>query len=115
MSDAADAESTERDAEDRAEIEAIRQALANSGTALAVAARLNAGVMEESGLDVRTLHLVRSAALAASGAAPVSWAANLELMEGDVTSDELMGTLIAIAPVIGTARYMQAVTAITES
>ena len=48
MSDAADAEATERDAEDRAEIEAIRQALANSGTALAVAARLNAGVMEES-------------------------------------------------------------------
>ena len=45
----------------------------------------------------------------------MSWAANLELMEGDVTSDELMGTLIAIAPVIGTARYMQAVTAITES
>ena len=110
MSDAQDQE-----AEDRAEIEAIRQAIANSGTAMSVAARLNAGVLEESGLDVRTLHLVRSAALAASGAAAVTWATNLELMEGDVTADELMGTLIAIAPIIGTARYMQAVTALTET
>jgi GTP cyclohydrolase I len=54
----------EQDAEDRAEIEAIRQAMANSGTPMSVAARLNAGVLEESGLDVRTAHLVRAAALA---------------------------------------------------
>jgi 4-carboxymuconolactone decarboxylase len=105
----------EQDAEDRAEIEAIRQAMANSGTPMSVAARLNAGVLEESGLDVRTAHLVRAAALAASGASPITWTANLELMEGDVTADELMGTLIAVAPIIGTARYMQAVTAITDA
>lgn len=99
----------ESEAEQRAEIDAIRDRIANLPNALGVAAQLNQGVIEGSDLDLRTLFLVRAAAMAASGMPKVGWEVNLELMDGEVTADELEGTLVAIAPIIGTARYLEAV------
>lgn len=108
MSDAGDTEATE--AAERAELEDIRERLAGLPGAIAVAAMMNDGIVDKAGLDLRTFHLVRAAAMAAAGASKAGWEVNLELMEGEVTADELEGTLVAIAPIIGSARYLQAVT-----
>ena len=98
------------EAEERAEIEAIRARLADLPNALAVAAKLNENVVQDAGaLDLRTLHLVRVAAMAAVGMPKVGWEINLELMDDEVTADELDAALVAIAPIIGTARYLEAV------
>lgn len=108
MSDDMDLDHTE--AEDRAEIEEIRSRLADLPNALGLAARLNGGVVEDAAaLDVRTLHLVRVAAMAAVGMPKLGWEVNIELMQDEVSADEVDATLAAIAPIIGTARYLEAV------
>ncbi|MBS1838778.1 MAG: hypothetical protein JST64_13880 [Actinobacteria bacterium] len=98
------------DDEERAEIEEIRSRLASLPNALGLAARLNGGVLDDAaGLDVRTLHLVRVAAMAAAGMPKLGWEVNVELMEGEVSADDIEATLAAVAPIIGTARYLEAV------
>src|SRR5579871_10408 len=64
---------------------------------------------QESGLDPETFVLLRIAALAAIDAAPASWLANLKAA-GNVNLDpaRVLGTLVAIAPVIGSARVVSA-------
>ena len=65
--------------------------------------------VEASGLDPKTHALVRLSALAALGAAPVSFQSNVEAaLAAGVTDDEIVGTLIAVAPVIGLARVISA-------
>ncbi len=71
------------------------------------------GVIEasfkESGLDPKTFMLVRMAALATLDAAPASWLMNIEASgEAGLDPETILGTLIAIAPVIGTARIVSA-------
>jgi alkylhydroperoxidase/carboxymuconolactone decarboxylase family protein YurZ len=102
------------EAEDRAELEDIRRLLAERSGAVSVAAMMNEGILEKSGLDLRTFHLVRAAAMAATGASKAGWDLNLELMEGEVTAGELEGTLVAIAPIIGSAAFIQAVATLLE-
>lgn len=104
MTDRSDEES------DRADLDAIRDRLSQLPNALGLAAQLNEGAIERSGLDLRTFHLVRAAALAASGSPAVAWEVNLELMEDHVGVDDIEGMLAAIAPIIGTSRYLEAVT-----
>ena len=71
--------------------------------------RMTAGSFEASGLDSETFGLVRMAALASIDAAPASWFANLAAGAGaDIPRERIIGTLIAIAPVIGTARIVSA-------
>jgi len=71
--------------------------------------RMHEGTFEASGLDPATYQLVRLAALATLDAAPMSWLVNLSLDDAaGVTPDQVVGTLIAIAPVIGTARIVSA-------
>lgn len=102
------------DAEERAEIEDIRARIGNLPNALGLAARLNSGVLEDSAaLDVRTVHLVRVAAMAATGMPRMGWEVNIELMEDEVSADEVDAVLAAIAPIIGTSRYLEAVTTLT--
>jgi alkylhydroperoxidase/carboxymuconolactone decarboxylase family protein YurZ len=101
----------EIEAAERAEIEDIRSRLADLPNALGVAAKLNGHVIEDAAaLDLRTLHLVRVAAMAATGMPKTGWEVNLELMDDEVTADEIDAVLAAIAPIIGTARYLEAVT-----
>ena len=78
--------------------------------------RMNEGIFEESGLDAETFMLVRIAALATLDAAPTSWLLNLKLSgEAGITPERILGTLIAIAPVIGTARVISAAGKIVEA
>jgi 4-carboxymuconolactone decarboxylase len=64
---------------------------------------------KESGLDAKTFMLVRMAALATLDAAPASWLLNIEGgAEAGLDPETVIGTLIAIAPVIGTARVVSA-------
>lgn len=71
--------------------------------------RMTEGSLEESGLDLETFMLVRIAALATLDASPASWLVNLKVSgEAGVLPERVLGTLIAIAPVIGTARVVAA-------
>ena len=60
-------------------------------------------------LSPKTHALVRLAALLALGAAPVSyqWSAEAAL-DADATAEEILGTMIAVAPISGIARVVQA-------
>lgn len=114
MSDEAAAISAEEDEQAKEELEAIRATVEGLPNALAIAARLNDGVVEETTLDIRALHLVRLAALAAAGAPPIAFRVNLEAMDQHVSVDDVNSTLAAIAPIVGSARYLSAVRAIID-
>lgn len=78
--------------------------------------RMNEGIPERSGLDAETFMLVRIAALASTGAPPASYLLNLELAaEIELTVEQVQGVLIAIAPVIGSARVASAGSSIAEA
>jgi 4-carboxymuconolactone decarboxylase len=64
---------------------------------------------ESSGLHPRTYALVRLAALVALGAGSVSyhWAVGAALAAG-ATADDIVGTLVAVAPISGLARVLSA-------
>lgn len=84
--------------------------------AFQVLLRMNEGIFEESGLDAQTFMLVRIAALTTLDAAPASWLLNIKLSgEAGVSPERILGTLIAIAPVIGTARVVSAAGKIVEA
>jgi 4-carboxymuconolactone decarboxylase len=71
---------------------------------------------EESGLDPQTFMLVRIAALATLDAAPASWLLNIAVSgEAGLEPEKILGTLIAIAPVIGTARIVSAAGSILKA
>ena len=75
--------------------------------------KMNEGTPEASGLDAETYMLVRIAALASVGAPPASYLLNLgAASELGVTDEQVQGVLIAIAPVIGSARVASAGSAI---
>ncbi|MFL6136975.1 MAG: carboxymuconolactone decarboxylase family protein [Frankiaceae bacterium] len=70
---------------------------------------MNLDSFSDSGLDERTYFLVRLAALVAMDAAPVSYLINLELAsEVGVSLEQAQEMLIAIAPVVGSARVASA-------
>ena len=71
---------------------------------------------KESGLDPKTFMLVRLAALAALDAAPVSWVMNIEAGgEAGLDPEMVLGTLVALLPVIGTARVASAASNIMKA
>jgi 4-carboxymuconolactone decarboxylase len=60
-------------------------------------------------LSPKTHALVRLAALLARGAAPVSYQWSVEAaLDADATTEEILGTMIAVAPISGIARVVQA-------
>ncbi len=64
---------------------------------------------EVSRLDRKTHALVRLGALLASNAAPSSYHASVEAaFAAGASPDEIVGTLIAVAPAIGLARVVSA-------
>ncbi len=71
--------------------------------------RMTIDSMETSGLDEQTLMLVRVAALVAVDAPPASYLLNLGAA-GDVgvTSEQVMGVLAGVAPIVGTTRVVAA-------
>ncbi|MDX2823239.1 carboxymuconolactone decarboxylase family protein [Streptomyces ipomoeae] len=72
--------------------------------------------IERCGLDERTLTLTRLAALAAMDAPAISYLAHVDpAIKANLTAEQLQDVLVAIAPVVGTARVMSAATHITEA
>ncbi|MFJ4470839.1 carboxymuconolactone decarboxylase family protein [Streptomyces sp. NPDC089424] len=72
--------------------------------------------IEHCGLDERTLILTRLAALAAMDAPAISYLAHVDpAVKADLGAEELQDVLVAIAPVVGTARVMSAATHMTEA
>jgi alkylhydroperoxidase/carboxymuconolactone decarboxylase family protein YurZ len=73
-------------------------------------AQMTVGTMERSGLDEKTYFLVRLAALIAIDAAPVSYLLNIgAAADSGVDLETARGLVVAIAPIIGTARVASAV------
>jgi alkylhydroperoxidase/carboxymuconolactone decarboxylase family protein YurZ len=72
--------------------------------------------LERSGLDDETYLLVRLAALVALDAAPVSYAVTMGVAaETGVTLEKAQSVLIAIAPLVGSARITAAAGAIVRA
>ena len=77
--------------------------------------RMNEGVPERCGLDAGTFMLVRIAALVSVGAPSASYRLNLEAAsEVGLTVEQVQGVLIAVAPVVGSARVASAGYSIDE-
>lgn len=71
---------------------------------------------EASRLDPETFMLVRIAALTALDAPPASWLASLKMgQELGIEPDRAIGTLKAIAPIVGTARTVAAAGSIIQA
>jgi alkylhydroperoxidase/carboxymuconolactone decarboxylase family protein YurZ len=65
--------------------------------------------VERCGLTPDTFLLTRIAALAASDAPPISYVAHIDpAVQAGLTAEQLQDVLVAIAPVVGTARVMTA-------
>ena len=78
--------------------------------------KMNEGLPERSGLDPETFMLVRLAALVSTGAPPASYALNLEAAsEVALTVEQVQGVLIAVAPVVGSARVASAGNSIDDA
>jgi 4-carboxymuconolactone decarboxylase len=70
-------------------------------------ARMQAETQQQSGLDDRTYLLVRIAALIAIDASVASYVVNLTIADDvGVTADDVRGVLIALGPVVGSARVL---------
>jgi hypothetical protein len=71
--------------------------------------RMTVDSMETSTLDEQTMMLVRVAALVAVDAPPASYLLNLGAAgEVGVGSDQVVGVLAAVAPIVGTPRVASA-------
>jgi hypothetical protein len=77
---------------------------------LCALARGDLGALElPAGLDGETTLLVQIAALVALDAPLVSWVAQLDAAdEAQLDLDQILGTLVAIAPIVGTLRVVAA-------
>ena len=79
-------------------------------------ASMTADSIEASSLDPDTLMLVRIAALVAVDAAPMSYVANLEVASDlEIDPDQVRGLLAAVAPIVGTARIVSALSNIASA
>jgi 4-carboxymuconolactone decarboxylase len=78
--------------------------------------RMTETSIQEAGLDPRTFMFVRLAALTALDAAPASWLVNLKVGgEAGLTPEDIVSTLIAVAPLVGTARVVSAAGSIVRA
>jgi hypothetical protein len=76
---------------------------------------MTAAALEQCDLADREIMVARIAALAAVGAPPLSYTLNTgAAASSGLTLDDAQGILVAIAPIIGTARTVAATTAIAE-
>ena len=79
-------------------------------------ALMTAASVEACDLEDRELMLARIAALAAVGAPPVSYLLNAgTAVDVGITLEDVRGVLIAVAPIVGTARVMSAARNLTRA
>jgi hypothetical protein len=82
-----------------------------AGTLLA----MTAASLERCDLDDREIMLARLAALAAVGAPPLSYALNAGAAAGSgVTLEDAQGILVAVAPIVGGPRTVEAAAAMAD-
>ena len=83
--------------------------MADEQPVLTTIALMTAASIGNCDLDGRELMLVRIAALAAAGAPPASYLGNTgAALEVGVTLEDVQGVLVAIAPIVGSARVVTA-------
>lgn len=91
-------------------------ATASETPVLDTLAAMTVDSIERCGLAPDMLLLTRIAALAASDAPPISYMAHIgPAMETGITAAQLQDVLVAIAPIVGTARVMTAAGNITAA
>jgi len=79
-------------------------------------ADMTAGSIEASTLDAETLMLARIAALVAVDAPPASYLLNLgAAADLDLDVEAVQGVLAAVAPIVGTARVVSALSKIAQA
>ncbi|WP_336115106.1 carboxymuconolactone decarboxylase [Streptomyces sp. PTD9-10] len=72
--------------------------------------------IERCGMDERALILTRIAALVAMDAPAISYLAHVDpAVKAELTVEQLQDVLVAIAPVVGTARVMSAAGHISQA
>jgi len=78
---------------------------------------MTAASLENCQLDVREHMLVRFAALVAADAPPLSYLVNAGAVAGSgvVTLEDVQNILVAVAPIVGTARVVSAAGNITRA
>ena len=81
----------------------------DSSDVLDTLTEMTAVSVEHNALSPREYLLARLAAMIAVGAPPISWfATSAAVEEGGVTADDVQGVMIAVAPVVGAPRVMEA-------
>jgi 4-carboxymuconolactone decarboxylase len=81
---------------------------AGDAPVLETLAQMTINTLERSGLDERSYFLVRIAGLAAMDAPPASYLLNTTAAAKYLEPGDLQGLIVALAPVIGTARTVSA-------
>ncbi|MFD9973097.1 carboxymuconolactone decarboxylase family protein [Streptomyces sp. NPDC059017] len=91
-------------------------ATASETPVLDTLAAMTVDSIERCGLAPDMFMLTRIAALAASDAPPISYVAHIDpALQTGLTADQLQDVLVAIAPIVGTARVMTAAGNIAEA
>jgi 4-carboxymuconolactone decarboxylase len=94
---------------------ALSRIAAGEAPVLETLLEMNLDAAERSGLDTETYLLVRLAALVAMDAAPVSYLITLgAAADTGLTVEKMQSVLVAIAPVVGSARVTAAAGAIVR-
>ncbi|AWI28268.1 carboxymuconolactone decarboxylase [Streptomyces sp. ICN441] len=84
-------------------------ATASETPVLDTLAAMTVDSIERCGLTPDMFMLTRIAALAASDAPPISYVAHIDpALQAGMTAEQLQDVLVAIAPIVGTARVMTA-------
>ena len=92
---------------------ALGRIAAGDAPVLETILQMNLDALERSGLDAETYLLVRLAALVAMDAAPMSYLVTLGAgADAGLTVEKAQAVLVAIAPVVGSARVTAAAGAI---
>ena len=94
---------------------ALSRIAAGEAPVLETLLAMNLDAAERSGLDTETYLLVRLAALVAMDAAPVSYLITMgAAADSGLTVEKMQSVLVAIAPVVGSARVTAAAGAIVR-
>jgi alkylhydroperoxidase/carboxymuconolactone decarboxylase family protein YurZ len=91
-------------------------ATASETPVLDTLAAMTVDSVERCGLAPDVFLLTRIAALAASDAPPISYVAHIDpALQAGLTAEQLQDVLVAVAPIVGTARVMTAAGNITRA
>ena len=95
---------------------ALQDLAAEGGPVLEVLSKMNLAAVQQVDFDGRTALIARFGAMVAMDAPPTSYVVDLGLAdEAWISEETLQAALAALAPLVGTARVMSAVTNLQEA